>query len=316
MMKTSVVMAVYNGEKYLTEQLDSIRCQTQQPDEVVICDDGSTDHSISLINEYIAQHQLSGWHVYRNPSNKGLTLNFLDGAAMATGDVLFFSDQDDVWHTDKIRRMCQAMMEKDALALYCLADTIDSSGQPVTNRLQVLNRVKSSETLHQLTLSEKLKYARSPGLCLAFRKELLPDVRRMALDYHTAHDLPVGTAAAVQHRYYVLNEVLMHHRVHANNASAPDVSMTGSIKRMDKQITSRQTKLNELCAIRDLYSDLLSEQETRTLNEAIRLTTGVIDSLRSRKPGGIIRAMLSGNAMMNRALAVRNLLAVLRGSKK
>ena len=65
----SLVMATYNGEKYLYEQLDSIRCQTMPPDEVIICDDCSKDSTVNMIQEYIDKYQLKHWNVYENEKN-------------------------------------------------------------------------------------------------------------------------------------------------------------------------------------------------------------------------------------------------------
>ena len=56
-MKNSVVMATYNGAKYIIEQLDSIKNQTMRPDEVIISDDGSTDDTLKIVKNYIAKNQ-------------------------------------------------------------------------------------------------------------------------------------------------------------------------------------------------------------------------------------------------------------------
>lgn len=77
MMPTvSVVMATYNGEKYIETQLASIRSQTHQPDEVLICDDGSTDATVALVAAFIDRYQLHNWTVEVNPHNLGWKRNF------------------------------------------------------------------------------------------------------------------------------------------------------------------------------------------------------------------------------------------------
>lgn len=61
-MRISVCMGVYNGEKYIKEQLESIRLQTRQPDEVILCDDRSTDTTCQVVDEYLTEHsELTGW---------------------------------------------------------------------------------------------------------------------------------------------------------------------------------------------------------------------------------------------------------------
>ena len=61
----SVVMATYNGTKYLDKQLCSIRDQTLRPDEVIICDDGSTDQTVELVEQFIKENRLENWSITR-----------------------------------------------------------------------------------------------------------------------------------------------------------------------------------------------------------------------------------------------------------
>ena len=100
-MKISLVMATYNGAKYLNEQLDSIKNQTLKLDEVIIVDDVSTDDTSYLVEKYISNHQLN-WMFIKNEKNLGYKGNFKKGLAHASGDVIFLCDQDDIWHPDKV----------------------------------------------------------------------------------------------------------------------------------------------------------------------------------------------------------------------
>lgn len=80
-MKTSVVIATYNGIKFIEEQLNSILAQSVQPDEVIIIDDGSKVNTEEVVKRYINEHRLNGrWHLHVNEKNKGYARNFLDGA--------------------------------------------------------------------------------------------------------------------------------------------------------------------------------------------------------------------------------------------
>ena len=101
-MKVSLVMAVYNGEKYLIEQLDSIRKQTYLIDEVILIDDVSTDNSYELIHQYIDGYKLINWKLIKNENNLGYRKNFKKGLEIVDGDIIFLSDQDDRWHLNKI----------------------------------------------------------------------------------------------------------------------------------------------------------------------------------------------------------------------
>ena len=107
-MRVSIVMTTYNGEKYIGQMLDSIRNQTRPADEVLILDDRSKDNTVKFVNNYIEKYKLNGWKIIVNQKNVGWKCNFRNGLEMATGDVIFLSDQDDKWHTDKLEKMTAA----------------------------------------------------------------------------------------------------------------------------------------------------------------------------------------------------------------
>ena len=98
MVKTAVLMATYNGQGFIHDQLDSIRNQTLRPDYVLMRDDGSTDDTVKVVEDYIKEHRLDGWSITSNDKNLGWRLNFrqllLDAKRLSV-DYLFFSDQDD-----------------------------------------------------------------------------------------------------------------------------------------------------------------------------------------------------------------------------
>jgi glycosyltransferase involved in cell wall biosynthesis len=91
----SIAMAAYNGEKYIREQLDSILAQTEQNFEVVICDDVSTDLTLSILKEY--EKKDSRFCIYENEKNLGFRENFNKAVSLCKGDFIAFSDQDDIW---------------------------------------------------------------------------------------------------------------------------------------------------------------------------------------------------------------------------
>lgn len=94
-VKISVVMATYNGEKYIREQLDSILSQDYPMLEVIISDDGSTDDTIKIVSEYV--ERFSNVKFVENRSAHGIVNNFLNGFKLAQGEWICPSDQDDIW---------------------------------------------------------------------------------------------------------------------------------------------------------------------------------------------------------------------------
>ena len=103
-MKISIALCTYNGEKFLREQLDSFSVQTRLPDEVVVGDDCSTDRTVEILEEW-AKTAPFRVEIVRNPQNLGYEKNFEQTMLRCTGDVIFPSDQDDVWLPEKLSRL-------------------------------------------------------------------------------------------------------------------------------------------------------------------------------------------------------------------
>ncbi len=101
-MKLSVALCTYNGARYIREQIESILNQTLRVNEIIVCDDCSTDNTISIIESY---HDTTPTdvHIYRNEQNLGVCANFQKAINLCHGDIIFLADQDDIWHRDKTK---------------------------------------------------------------------------------------------------------------------------------------------------------------------------------------------------------------------
>jgi glycosyltransferase involved in cell wall biosynthesis len=108
----SISLCTYNGAKYLLEQLESFLAQTRLPDELVVCDDGSQDETVSILRAFEPRAPFPV-RFYRNETNLGVAKNFEKAISLCHGDITFLSDQDDVWAPKKIARM-MVEFEKDS----------------------------------------------------------------------------------------------------------------------------------------------------------------------------------------------------------
>ena len=97
----SVVMATFNGERFVGEQLHSLFRQTVAPAEIIVCDDGSTDATMDIVQS-LAKQSPAPLRVRRNPARLGFADNFLSGCQSASSDLIAFCDQDDVWLENKL----------------------------------------------------------------------------------------------------------------------------------------------------------------------------------------------------------------------
>ena len=101
----SVCMATYNGERFIKQQIDSILCQLNPEDELIISDDGSTDETLKIIESYHESRIKVFHHEKKNniSNHKKATLNFENALLNAKGDFIFLSDQDDIWLPNKVQ---------------------------------------------------------------------------------------------------------------------------------------------------------------------------------------------------------------------
>jgi len=116
----SVCMATYNGEKYIEEQVKSILPQLAEEDELVVSDDGSTDGTIKILENF-GDKRIKIFHHSRNLNNKHSfypsTKNFENALSKAKGDYIFLSDQDDIWMPDKVQITLPFLKEDDYLVV-------------------------------------------------------------------------------------------------------------------------------------------------------------------------------------------------------
>jgi glycosyltransferase involved in cell wall biosynthesis len=133
--KISVALCTYNGERFLSRQLASMLQQTRLPDELVICDDCSTDSTIEILQDFAA---LAGFPVKitRNEHNLGFVANFERAIQLCQGDLIALSDQDDIWDSMRLQRSEQRFLTHPEVGLvFSDADIIDDQDQLTGTRL-------------------------------------------------------------------------------------------------------------------------------------------------------------------------------------
>jgi glycosyltransferase involved in cell wall biosynthesis len=203
----SVAMATYNGREYLPEQLASLAAQELLPTELVVCDDGSTDGTVELLDSFAAT-ALFEVHVHRNQKNLGVLRNFERAASLCTGELVFLSDQDDVWLPSKIRQVA-ALFDSRPGSQVIINDKMitDESLQPTGATM--LGNIRGFGSPDACFVA---------GCCSAFRREWL-DIALPIPDGVPAHD---SWLAGLAHRIGVVSlceQPLQFYRRHRSNAS-------------------------------------------------------------------------------------------------
>ena len=125
----SIALASYNGEKFIRQQLDSILKQTYEDIEVIVSDDGSTDATISILDEYSKGDKRISYS--KNPAPRGFKKNFERAILLCKGEIIFLCDQDDVWSENKIEEHLKVYKDKKINWVYNTVRLIDNAGKDI-----------------------------------------------------------------------------------------------------------------------------------------------------------------------------------------
>lgn len=226
-MKLSIAMATYNGAQYIQEQLDSFLDQTRLPDELVVCDDGSSDETIKILERF-KQDAPFCVRIFHNDVNLGHEKNFGKAIDLCEGDVVFLCDQDDVWFSSKLATV-QDIFNNDNRALLVINDAEITDGSMLPTGRTVFGQTRAAGVIGENGKSLTL------GCATAFRSELRSLISPVpALDY--GHDSWIHDFTHMIGGRYVLEQTLQFYRRHGNNVSnwAFDGSARATMKNVVK----------------------------------------------------------------------------------
>ena len=205
-LKISIAMATYNGGKYLQEQLNSFLAQARLPNELVITDDCSTDNTLEIIQAFAATAPFEvRWE--QNEKNLGYTGNFNQALMKTTGDLVFLSDQDDVWFPEKLKFI--ETLARTSPGLLFLNDAQIVNAEGLDAGFTKFNQVRSAKRPSQSLVI---------GCCMGIKRELL-DICLSINTNATAHDTWISNIAEYMKKRVVIPVVLQSYRRHSHNVS-------------------------------------------------------------------------------------------------
>lgn len=214
----SVCLAVYNGENYLRQQLESILRQLSIDDEVIVSDDGSKDGTLDIVRALNDKRII----ITSNCGRHGPVGNFENALNQAKGDYIFLSDQDDVWLDGRVSVAIEAMNEGYDCVI-CNRNHIGKDGNLIEN-----NVVKEDFTKYPFY--KVLMRNRYIGCCMAFTKRHLELCLPFPKDL-PMHDWWIGLLAHKQRKVRFIERPLIAYRRHDNNVTT-DKSPYPIIKRL------------------------------------------------------------------------------------
>jgi len=296
--KISVAMAVYNGEKYIAEQINSLLIQSVVPDEIIICDDSRNDSTFHAIQPFIKRNpRIINYH--HNDIRLGVSKNFEKAISLTTGDIVFLSDQDDVWLHDKIKHLVSSISGSDVpRGAFCDSILVDENLNPLhathwdlrdfhgkkkkfqssnktDNFLQFCRRVPIAG--HNMAFSAKLK-----NLLLPF-----PDLTE-------CHDTWIGLVIAATCGWTMVDETLTKFRQHQSN-----VSHAGKLSALQEAIQSINNNTFGWHVV--LYDTLLE----RLLANGYAVEPQIIDMIRDRREHSAVRERMNCDFLSRTAYIIQ-----------
>lgn len=297
MPKISVAMCTYNGARHIHAQLMSIISQTRQPDELVIVDDASTDMTLDITEKTLSNFGGSVI-IKRNEKNIGHQKNFRQALSMANGDIIFLSDQDDVWMMSKIETIMAAFENRESPLL------VFHDAELTNAKLNTLYPSFWATMTPPFIPDEFIRHDYwhlfhanvVQGAATAIRRELFD----AAQPFPSAafHDEWLALVAAAKGRILPHDDILIKYRQDTNAVGGLPLTVTGKIKKWlgntreataknIGEISRRAELLNEY---ERRYGDLLDEKNRATLDNMLRITNERKESLTQKDKSLLLSA--------------------------
>lgn len=217
-MRISVAICTYNGEKHLREQLDSILTQTLKVDEIIVCDDRSTDKTVEILNDYKEKYPFI-FQIHQNASTLKSVKNFEKAICLCTGDFIFLSDQDDKWVNEKVEEYIMYFNSNPNIT------TLSSNGYCIDDESMIkekyalwdIPKFLEEENIpydYFKLISQILNVA--TGASMAFKKEILLDILPFPNVNKFHHDEWISLISSFQGQYKLLDKKYFYYRLHDN----------------------------------------------------------------------------------------------------
>ena len=283
-LRISVAMCTFNGGRYLDEQLQSIASQTRLPSELVVCDDHSTDETLSILKKFQTNASFPV-RIVQNAMRVGSTRNFDQAIGMCHGEFIALCDQDDRWLPMKLERLSKSLLEDPFLGgVFSDANLIDGTSRAIGTRLFARHRFTPTKQQNFLSCptATLLKHDVVTGATLMFRAS----IRRYCSPIPSTwiHDGWLAWMIALHSHLTVISEPLIDYRIHA-----------GQQLGVGKE--SRETRRQHYARVARQFEDLLN----RVLAEGWSEHDGLVEKIRQKI------AFLKRQSSLSQKLGVRTM---------
>jgi glycosyltransferase involved in cell wall biosynthesis len=290
-MKTSVIITTYNGEKYIKEQLNSILNQTLRPDEVIISDDNSKDNTIDIIKSFIKKNSLNNWYLYENKTNKGWRKNFITSIFKTSGEIIFFSDQDDIWLKNKIEIMAKAMKKNNKIKyLSGKVLTIDKNGTIIETKF---SKSKYTGNIKKSSESKVFYNYNNLGCTISVRRNLALKIADLDF-FELGHDKQLSMLANIDNSSFIIDIPIIKYRIHDNNVTNVDGKNRLGRSSKSNRIKKLNSYINWINKIIEKNNEVfnLSMNKVKKFQDAKKVLNIRIDFLRKGDIYNLLKSLL------------------------
>ena len=232
--RIGVAMATYNGQQYIEVQLQSIINQTLKPDVIIISDGGSDDETVDICEKVLKETDIR-YQIYTSEKQLNVRENFQKALSCCDADYIFFSDQDDCWNKDKIRKTMEVFMTTGAKMVFTNALLVDQNLDSMDRSLWDTVGYKQSSKLRVYKkdsdkyLSILLQHNVITGMCMA----LTADIKNAVIPFspYGIHDDWIAIVSNCLGKVAAFDEQLVNYRQHSQNVIGASDSIIDSFRR-------------------------------------------------------------------------------------
>jgi len=262
----SIALCTYNGENFLPEQLESIAAQTMAPAELVVCDDGSADGTLALLENFSGRVGFPV-RIYRNERRLGAIQNYARAVTLCCGRYVALCDQDDIWHPGKLALSMQAMRDAESIygehmpiLLHTDLQVVDESGAEIAPSLMKMQQLKhvAEEPLKTLLVQNFVT-----GCTVLMNRPLIGAALPLPENI-LMHDWWFALMAASLGKLVYISQATVRYRQHGGNEvgakkyfSGANILRLARIEQMERMVART---VGQLCSLRERLSCLSGAQ--------------------------------------------------------
>ena len=260
MAKIGIVLATYNGEKYLAQMLDSLVAQTRPADFIVAVDDGSKDNTPAILKSYQDRLPLQVTILEKNSGHRAAFSKALELAQpqLSSNDLIALADQDDVWLPQKLEILEKEIQDKSLV--FGDAQVVDANGKIIAKSWRSYSKIEK-----KISIEQQIAGINNVTGCLSLFSASLLDAILPIPEGVTVHDRWIAILADKHNGVAAIDTPVVQYRIHGNNAvggvAAPSMSKT-----LETQIQWTQTILDNAKRLD------LTEKEIRFAKNLLSLT--------------------------------------------